>query len=381
VTPVFSLIEVVRGEGAPSRPESDGAEPLPLPCLNTNNSIEEHLPAFDFLRGGHLKTAFCLTAEIQALAKRFGIHRLGFLTLTFADHVLDIKEASRRFNSLSTNVLKERYACAVATVERQKSGRLHFHLVVVLGADIRSGVDFRAFEIGDYRSAGPALRSEWAYWRVTAKLYGFGRTELLPIRSSADGIAKYVGKYIAKHMCCREFADKGARLVRYLGFAGSRVTSCRFTWNSKGSAKWRVAVAEYARLVHAVDLDDLKLKRGKRWAWKLAKRIALQVRLETKSTEEMDKHMAIKNDYVVDGKWVIWDSVKLQVVVVVEGETWQKAAMNFRAFFEGWCKDWIIINGAKFQPAVQSSLVHSYGAAAGPAYEAAIAALELEVCI
>lgn len=376
MTPVFSLIEVVKGEGSPPRPESDGAEPLPLPCLNTNNSTKDSLPVFDFLRGGHLKTAFCLTEEIRALAARYGIERLGFLTLTFADHVLEIKEASRRFNSLNTHVLKARYECAIATVERQKSGRLHFHLVVVLKADIRSGCDFGAFLQGDYRSAGPALRAEWAFWRGTAKKFRFGRTELLPIRSTSDGIAKYVGKYIAKHMCRRVLEDKGARLVRYLGFDGSRRTSCRFVWNSKGSAKWRVAVAEYAHLVHAVDLEDLKLKRGKRWAWKLAKRIALRVRVEVTVTKFIDDKMLMKSTHVIDGQWVVWDSVKHAVVTVVKGESWEKAAMNFYSFYRGWCKDWIIINGVKFQPEIQSLLVFKFGPESGAAYASAMARLK-----
>jgi hypothetical protein len=64
-----------------------------------------------------------------------------------------------------------------------------------------------------YRSASDYLRREWKFWRVTAPKYGFGRTELLPIKRTAEGVASYVAKYIAKHIGQRLPADKGARLV------------------------------------------------------------------------------------------------------------------------------------------------------------------------
>jgi hypothetical protein len=35
------------------------------------------------------------------------------------------------------------------------------------------------------------------------------------VKSNEDGLSKYVGKYIAKHVGQREDRDKGVRLVRY----------------------------------------------------------------------------------------------------------------------------------------------------------------------
>ena len=63
----------------------------------------------------------------MALVEQFGIEKLGFLTLTFADRVVEISEASRRFDNLNRRVLKVRYKRTVAVPERQKSGRLQFH--------------------------------------------------------------------------------------------------------------------------------------------------------------------------------------------------------------------------------------------------------------
>jgi len=243
---------------------------LPLPCLSSNNSIQTPPEKVNLLTGGHKRSAFVLAFEIMALARQFGIERLGFFTLTFADLVLDLAEANRRFNSLNTNVLKGRYCRAVAVPERQKSGRVHFHLLVVLGADIRTGCDFEAFERGDYRSANKALRSEWAFWRKTAPLYGFGRHELLPVKSNSEGIARYVGKYISKHVRERVLTDKGARLVRYIGFGpGERKASCRLAWNTDNAWLWRHKLAAFAQRMGLKDVADLQKAFGPRWAWHL----------------------------------------------------------------------------------------------------------------
>lgn len=226
-----------------------GAAPAALPCLNSHNSIHERAlgalgEGLNALTGSHRRTAAALGWNVQALAETFGLERLGFLTLTFRDHVLDAREARRRFNSLASNVLRTRYPAGhLCVVERQKSGRVHFHLLVVLPIDIRTGVDFEAVARGEYSSASAALRAEWAYWRRTAPLYGFGRTELLPVRSTAEGIGKYVGKYVAKHIGQRIAEDKGVRLVSYS--KGARAATTRFAWASPGAAEWRRKVASF----------------------------------------------------------------------------------------------------------------------------------------
>src|SRR5215831_1770720 len=124
--------------GKPVTLPADGegrASASPLPCLKSHNSTKEE-EKFNVLTGSHRKTAHALKENIIALAAQYGVERLGFLTLTFADHVTCVKEAQRRFNSLSTHVLRKRYLKAIAIVERQQSRRIHYHLVVVLQNDI-----------------------------------------------------------------------------------------------------------------------------------------------------------------------------------------------------------------------------------------------------
>jgi hypothetical protein len=252
-----------------------------LPCLYRNNSIEipqkEHQklaynPLKDQLKlqAKYRKNSVALATNIEHMANKYGLEKLGFLTLTFADFVTDYKEASKRFNSLASNVLNIRYKDFIKVMERCKSGRIHFHLVVALSSDIRSGFDFQAIKASDYRTANTNIRTEWAFWRKTAKKYRFGRTELLPIKSTSEGIARYVGKYISKHMEHRVYEDKGARLVSYS--KGVRVMNTKFSWVTEGATEWRIKVAMFAAMVSEktgceISMDGLSRELGSKWAY------------------------------------------------------------------------------------------------------------------
>jgi len=204
------------------------------------------------------------------------MERIGFLTLTFADHVTCAREASRRFNSLASNVLRPRYAHYIRVLERQKSGRIHYHLLVVLPDDIRTGADFDEFAAGVYKSANQRLRLEWAFWRKTAPLYRFGRTELMPVKSNSDALGQYVGKYIGKHVGARTEEDKGVRLVSYAGDA--RMATSKHTVLTSHPDQWRAKVATFCRIVegwkHKTNpwarirtMDDLAHELGPKWAY------------------------------------------------------------------------------------------------------------------
>lgn len=255
-----------------STPRSTAAHLLPLPCPKSHNSTDDPraAPTESLIFPGSAKrTAHALQLNVTAMVERHGLERVGFLTLTFADHVLDPHEAQRRMNSLTTHVLRPRYGSVIRVLERQKSGRIHYHLLVNVGVDIRTGCDFTSFAQGDYRSAPRALRGEWAFWRATAKAYGFGRTELLPVRSTSTAIGKYVGKYIAKHLGQREGRDRRVRLVSYVG---TRVASTRFAWAGGPAALWRLKLAAFVGMLHQAGalgsptLAAMRLKFGPRWA-------------------------------------------------------------------------------------------------------------------
>ena len=254
--------------GGPVVGERGAAAPpsTALPCLNTNNCNEREKEECQKLSPAHRRTAHALERNCWLLVEKYGIERIGFLTLTFALHITSYKAAQKYLHSLMTGVLKKRYLEYIIVMERMKSGRIHYHILVVLAEDIRTGFDFDAVKRKDYRSANAFLRSEWAFWRKTGRQYRFGRTELMPIESSGEGIAKYVGKYIGKHIGNRIPEDKGARLVRYS--KGTNRVSNRFFWLTPGATLYRFKFGALCRILNIKPdnyTEQLQEWYGKRW--------------------------------------------------------------------------------------------------------------------
>lgn len=234
-----------------------GSAKRDLPCLNSNNCIEtansgeiKQLPVkhenrkadtLNEFSTSYKKSTTALEMNVKAFIEVFGLNKVGFLTLTFADDVTDPKEAQRRFHSLRTNFLKRHFPEYIAVYERTKKGRIHFHLIVNVRVDIRRGLNFREIAEGRYSSANPALRQLWALLRENVHKYGFGRTELLPVKTNSKGLARYVSKYISKHINSRKPEDKGYRLVRTSMDKKSmwKIANSNFAFVSKGSKEWR----------------------------------------------------------------------------------------------------------------------------------------------
>ena len=129
-----------------------------------------------------------------------------------------------------------------------------FTVLVLLPYDIRTGVDFTQFALGRYSSAPPYLRAVWRELRIKCKAYGFGRHELLPIKSNADAMAQYIGKYISKHLGSRKDEDKGKRLIA--SSSGWTKNSIRFSWFNDNSILWRTNLAILARELGFKDFSD-----------------------------------------------------------------------------------------------------------------------------
>lgn len=123
-----------------------------LPCLNSNNCIEnansgeiKQLPSqYENRKAGTLnefstsykKSTTALEMNVKAFIEAFGLNKVGFLTLTFADDVTDPKEAQRRFHSLRTNFLKRHFPEYVCVYERTKKdsvfhGQIDLHFLTL----------------------------------------------------------------------------------------------------------------------------------------------------------------------------------------------------------------------------------------------------------
>ena len=245
-----------------NRSDSRSAERA-VPCLNSNNCIgtenvsknngktnpigyEKFLPnelkaEFNEFSTSHKKSSAALEMNVRQFIETFGINNVGFLTLTFADDVQDVKEASRRFHSLRTNFLKKHFEHYICVYERMKSGRIHFHLIVNTREDIRRGLNFKQIQARNYTSANKSLRQLWQILRENMEKYGFGRSELMPVKTNSKGLAKYVSKYISKHINSRLPEDKGYRLIRTTIDKKSlwKIANSNFSFVSVGSRQWR----------------------------------------------------------------------------------------------------------------------------------------------
>jgi len=237
--------------------------------------------------GTKAKQASALAYNIKWMADTFGIERVGFLTLTVGDtingkfiKVSERAEASRRFNSIM-NRIRERYQCGVIVTERHKDGGIHFHLVVVLSFDARTGFDFDRVKRRDYRSVSKELRDEWLWWRENQAKYGFGRHELTPIKSNGEAIGRYVGKYLGKSCEARTDDDYGGRCVRYFGRWSKSGTKCgppmssRHGTLTKRACAWRECAKQVQiwtkHLGVEINEHNIKEKNGPRWAWRITK--------------------------------------------------------------------------------------------------------------
>ena len=220
----------------------------------------ERLDDFDPSKNkAYKKVESAMFLNADAMLKWYGEKHLLFITLTFPDNVEDNEEASRRYNSLRTNILKDRYFCGVTVVERQRRGAWHYHLIVAAKQDMKS----------------PGLHTlidEQAFWRETACKFGFGRVNVQPAKKNGKAAITYMSKYIAKHLTARQARDKGVRLVRYFGFAGAYFgpeatkANSAFTFISEGSRKWRQRVGTFAAENGCADFEQLQEKFGRYWA-------------------------------------------------------------------------------------------------------------------
>ena len=269
------------------RPPGEGERSDPLLYLNSNNS-DESQKNLSKLTPYHKKKAHILEKDVDKFVSQVGINRVLFLSLTFIQNIIDNKEASRRFNNLNRRFLSVFFGRWMLVKERQDRGAWHYHILVEVPFDVRSGFDFATYKLIGHlrkspapwskkggkirkyerklaRSARPHLRAYWNLLNSSMKKYGFGRPHAAPIESNVEAISKYVGKYISKHMDKRIKEDKGVRLTSTSkDFHNS---SPKMSWNTDGAKEWRRKVDKFASIIGLNGHDDMREIFGPRWAY------------------------------------------------------------------------------------------------------------------
>ncbi len=302
-----------KGSGAQDAAARSAAAPAALPCLPS-----EQLNPNTFYRGAKSQrsSAQRLILEVQSMVRKWGLERLGMLTLGFEDPPpKTIKEASRRFNSLATNAkFSHRYQAWVAVIERApKTGRLHFHLVVVMHGDIRTGFKHEEIKCKNYSSACKLLRDEWAFLRKNVTKYGFGGyVQLTPVRTDVDSFAGYLAKYLVKQFGSRS-GDKGARLVRYS--KGWKTVHGPFTWI--GERKRKIEAEKRLREMGEIFKFDGEAGAeriwGRRWKYHLARTMYCRAELYISVTAYAEKSLAFYDGvpFALTDAWAHFDAMAL----------------------------------------------------------------------
>ena len=241
------------------------------------------------------KKMFSLTGNVGHFAEKLGVDNLGFLTLTFKGNLRDPKEAQRRWNNINRTILRDKkFQVLAKTVETQKRGAIHYHCLVHIGQDIRTGFDWDAFKKASlaYKAKDPKegraqtkiyamsakdhLRHLWGYMRTKAESHGFGRTELMPIQYP-NNIGSYLGKYLNKDDEMREKgkADPWMKKVRKISYGRKhrRKYSANFSWVTGRGAEWRRKLKEWAEYRGFKNTDEISAVYGKNWSYWIAQEV------------------------------------------------------------------------------------------------------------
>ncbi len=217
---------------------SDGREggasapPSALPCLKKDNCTN----------AGSQKSRFVAEENIRLYIQHMGESNVAVLTVTTPSQCLSAFEFQKLWHSWRGHVLRRMFPTGMWVRERQpRTGSWHAHCVVNVGWDIKTGFPFEQVQKRFYANVDPRLRELWKLLRESAEKYGFGRTELLPIKGTGEGCARYLVKYLVKlrgsdksqgEEKCRLFGrwGIGGFVITPFSFVRSRILRKRKAW-------------------------------------------------------------------------------------------------------------------------------------------------------
>jgi len=202
---------------------------------------------------------------------------VGYLTCPGAQ---SLEVFQRKWSSFLNGVLRPEFPKGVWVRERQsRTGDWHAHFVVSAGFNVRTGYPWSEVKLRNYGAVDARIKAWWKLFRGKCEVYGFGRHNLEPIRTSGVQTSRYLVKYLSK----RKNSDKqvGEEKARLFGLWGvSRACTFQFGWNTAGGREYRRKIAVIARLVGQMrncsveNLGELKRELGCDWFRKIRRIIS-----------------------------------------------------------------------------------------------------------
>ena len=268
-----------------------------LPCQYNDNCIGNGIGQFQSapLSPYRKKSRHRLEMAVEWMVKEHGLERVGLLTLSFGvpgsgrgsletfllrEQAKDLEFVQGRWHSFCSNVVMKRYQDWICILEPHKDGVWHLHVVVATKEDIRTGTDVETlsnYKLPYWLRRGKPLRNEalaaeWKALRETACKYRFGRVELLPIKTTKEAFARYLGKYLTKTFNLIP-PGRRHRLIRYSRGVG-RHFSMRFSINGLGNLLYRTRLRMAAAMLGFRDYSLFADCFGPRWNFYLRDIIA-----------------------------------------------------------------------------------------------------------
>jgi hypothetical protein len=230
-----------------------GAARPRLPCLKADNCI----------RTSRRKQLFVARENMRLYIEKFGENNIGVLTITTPGECLSAVEFQRKWHSFRTNALRCLFPTGMWIRERQpRTGNWHLHAIVDLGRDIRTGFPFEDISHRRYANVDSALRKTWKDLRNTVEKYGFGRSELLPIKRTGPECAAYLTKYLGKALLSEKgIGEENCRLFGVWG--GVRFVHGQFDWVSNRILRRR---KQWLAVTHDLTgMEGFQNLYGRRW--------------------------------------------------------------------------------------------------------------------
>lgn len=242
--------------------------PSEIPILNPNISTQSPT---DALRSMHR-----LDLTLERLFKLHPARNILLITSTFQSEVIR-GDAMHRYEKLlrKLRTIGPEY---LWVYERGHAGHVHFHLLLVVPFDVQENVDLerysqisRAALAAKRKLVNRATKELWEKVDAWCVSFGIGRTEVAPLYSPPAAIQRYLLKSVKHNWTNRrvggvgpEDLDKGTRW-----WSCSRGIKAVFGQFSMVYSPFREAVRNYAVLNGYSDLDELRNKEGRHWAYKV----------------------------------------------------------------------------------------------------------------
>lgn len=189
----------------------------------------------------------------------------GFLTLTFTDHIDNIRIAQQRWHR-AQRFLKSLFPRFIAVWERHQSGAIHWHAIVTCKGDIRTGTDVDGLRQRPYPrpgSANPFLKSIYKSilnW-TNENPDHWGWNHLEPLYGDIDAAAGYIASYLNK----QSHYPKGTRKARFIGFKYDRSCYQTFAWkDSPNDHSYRSKLEQLAKILDFT-WEDFAQVFGDKW--------------------------------------------------------------------------------------------------------------------